>query len=86
MQEVIALTDTAVSLIESVPADTKTLTVVPGSVFTDAAAGSVLITSVSALFQISDAAQLNGSTPRVGVDIPLATVAAKNNLPGVGIV
>ena len=81
-QELVALTDSVVSLIESLPTDTGELTVVPGSAFVEAAVGGVINVGVSAAFAVSDAALLNGSTPCVGVDIPFSSIVAKNNLPG----
>ena len=81
-QEAIAITDTAVSLVETYATDTNTLTVVPGSVLSDAAAGKVIIVALSALFQVAGAEARNGTTGQVGINIPLSTVAGKNNLPG----
>ena len=78
--EAIALVDTAASLVESFSTDTRTLTVVPGSLFVDAAAGKVVIVSLTALFDVQNATLLGGATPRIGVDIPLAVAAGKNNM------
>jgi hypothetical protein len=82
LQEAIALTDTAVSLVETYAADTGLLTVVPGSLFADAAAGKTVIVVLSALFNVANAELRNGTVGRVGLNIPLATVVGKNNLPG----
>ena len=67
---------------ETYAADTNTLTVVPGSVLSDAAAGKVVVVALSALFQVAGAEARNGTTGQVGINIPLSTVAGKNNLPG----
>ena len=81
-QEAITITDAAVSLVETYAADTNALTVVPGSVLSDAAAGKVVVVALSALFQVGDAEARNGTAGQVGINIPLSTVAGKNNLPG----
>ena len=70
------------SLVETYAADSNTLTVVPGSVLSDAAVGKVIIVALSALFQVAGAEGRNGTTGQVGINIPLSTVAGKNNLPG----
>ena len=67
---------------ETYAADSNTLTVVPGSVLSDAAAGKVISVALSAVFQVGDAEARNGTTGQAGVNIPLSTVAGKNNLPG----
>ena len=70
------------SLVETYSTDSNTLTVVPGSVLSDAAAGKVIVVALSALFQVAGAEGRNGTTGQVGINIPLSTVAGKNNLPG----
>jgi hypothetical protein len=57
--------------------------IVPGSSFSDAATGAVLVVGVSASFLIENASLITGeAAPRLGVDLPVSTIQSLPNLPG----
>lgn len=60
--------------------DANGIVVVPQSTYWDAAAGSVLVVGISAVFLADNSSLVD--IPRLGIDIPLSTVAAQSNLPG----
>lgn len=82
LQEAIALSDASVSLVETYAKDTGLLTVVPGSLFVDGAAGKVIKIVISAAFLVSSAVMRNGTVGEVGYNIPISTILGQNNLPG----
>jgi len=62
--------------------DANGTVVVPQSTYWDAAAGSILVVGVSAVFLADNSSLVDKGIPRLGIDIPLSTVEAQVNLPG----
>ncbi len=81
-EEAIALSNQAIALAEVLDEENFTATVVPGTAWTDAAAGDVIIIGVSALFNIENASLVDGGVVSLGNDIPISSIQGQSNIPG----
>lgn len=81
VEEFITITDAVVSFDTFKDTSTGTVTVTPGDIWKDAASGVAIELGVSALFYVNSAAALNGTIPKVGVQILVPNVEGKVNVP-----
>ena len=81
-KEAILFEEAAVALNEAADTAAGNITVTPHSVWADGAFGLLQYAGFSALFYAADSATFtNGSVPRLGPDVAVATVEAKNIIP-----
>ena len=80
-EELIAISNQAVAVVESFETENRTVTLVPGTAWVDGAVGGMLVIGVSAVFVVDNSSLVDGIV-QLGVDVPISTIQGQNNIPG----